>query len=343
MTPKNRAEKGVDLIIGDYLVRFEARTLDDIRAFGGNDEEDDRKFAAAARVSEINLGLYRTFVQPWVRLCTNEGAAQLMRQLHPLRMQYEIFSRNNPFMSPLLSASEQVRKNRTPVSKDNAFWQAQTLLSDWIEASFNAYRDVCEYASESLFHSVYGSPALQALVGLKASQGTPRQRPGKDAAHRALVARRIGELRQAITQGGPREAMIRALLYVRTPDGAVDERGFNLLRRMRKETGGDLTLSEFKMLLREQFLMLSLDERRAVEAIPAMLAKDRNLASQLALKLRRLIGVVGVHGAESTARLAEIERFFENRREGSEDPSGENSQPAPVRALQAHVVGTSKR
>ena len=249
MTPKDQGGRDADLITGDYLVRFEARTLDDIRAFGGNDEEDDRKFAAAARVSEINLGLYRTFVQPWVRLCANEGAAQWMRQLHPLRMQYEIFSRNNPFMPPLLSASEQVRKNRTPVSKDNALWQAQTLFSDWIEASLNAYRDVREHTSEALFHAVYGSPLLQALVGLQASHASPRQRPGKDAAHRALVARRIDELRQAITQGGPREAMIRALLYVRMPDGAVDERGFNLLRRMREETGRGLTLSAFKKVV----------------------------------------------------------------------------------------------
>jgi pimeloyl-ACP methyl ester carboxylesterase len=342
MTPKDQSGHDADLITGDYLVRFEARTLDDIRAFGGNDEEDDRKFAAAARVSEINLGLYRTFVQPWVRLCANDGAAQLMRQLHPLRIQYEIFSRNNPFMSPLLSASEQVRKNRTPVSNDNALWQAQTLVSDWIEASLNAYRDVCEHASEAVFHSVYGSPVLQALVGLKASNASPRQRPGKDAAHHAFVARRIDELRQAITHGGPREAVIRALLYVRMPDGAVDERGFNLLRRMHKETGGELTLSGFKKLLRDQFLMLSLDERRAVEAIPAMLAKDRKLASQLALKLRRLIGVVGAHGTESTARLAEIERFFETPHKGSEDATRENLQPAPVRAVQAHVVGSSK-
>ena len=186
MTPKDQGGRDADLITGDYLVRFEARTLDDIRAFGGNDEEDDRKFAAAARVSEINLGLYRTFVQPWVRLGANEGAAQWMRQLHPLRMQYEIFSRNNPFMPPLLSASEQVRKNRTPVSKDNALWRAQTLFSDWIEASLNAYRDVCEHTSEALFHTVYGSPLLQALVGLQASHASPRQRPGKDAAHRRV-------------------------------------------------------------------------------------------------------------------------------------------------------------
>ena len=314
MTPKDQSGRDADLITGDYLVRFEARTLDDIRAFGGNDEEDDRKFAAAARVSEINLGLYRTFVQPWVRLCANEGAAQWMRQLHPLRMQYEIFSRNNPFMPPLLSASEQVRKNRTPVSKDNALWQAQTLFSDWIEASLNAYRDVCEHTSEALFHTIYGSPLLQALVGLQASHASPRQRPGKDAAHRALVARRIDELRQAITQGGPREAMIRALLYVRMPDGAVDERGFNLLRRMREEAGKGLTLAAFKKVLREQFFMLLLDERRAIEAIPAMLAKDPHLAARMAGKLRQLIDVVGLRNSEAKARLAEVEAFFRTRR-----------------------------
>ena len=34
---------------------------------GGNDLEDERKFAAVARLSEVNLGLYRTFLQPWVR------------------------------------------------------------------------------------------------------------------------------------------------------------------------------------------------------------------------------------------------------------------------------------
>ena len=66
MTPKDPAGPFAELVGGDYLVRFETRTLDDIRALGGNDDEDDRKFAAVARLSEINLGLYRTCVQPWV-------------------------------------------------------------------------------------------------------------------------------------------------------------------------------------------------------------------------------------------------------------------------------------
>ncbi len=52
---------------GDWVMRCEARTLDDIRALGGNDAADERRFATAARVSEINLALYRTFAQPVVR------------------------------------------------------------------------------------------------------------------------------------------------------------------------------------------------------------------------------------------------------------------------------------
>jgi pimeloyl-ACP methyl ester carboxylesterase len=46
-----------DLIHGKYLFRLEARTLDHIRALGGNDKADDRRFATAARVSEVNTAL----------------------------------------------------------------------------------------------------------------------------------------------------------------------------------------------------------------------------------------------------------------------------------------------
>src|SRR6478609_4465469 len=87
MTPKDATSASADLVGGDYLVRFEARTLDDIRSLGGNDEEDERAFATVARLSEINLGLYRTCVQPWVRAWVNDGFASWMRQLHPLRLQ----------------------------------------------------------------------------------------------------------------------------------------------------------------------------------------------------------------------------------------------------------------
>src|SRR6202008_2977440 len=90
-----------DLVSGDWVMRCEARTLDDIRALGGNDAADERRFATAARVSEINLSLYRTFAQPMVRAMVNSPMAEWMQQLHPLRLQYEFFSNANPLMAPV--------------------------------------------------------------------------------------------------------------------------------------------------------------------------------------------------------------------------------------------------
>src|SRR3954469_17015675 len=85
-----------DLVSGEWLMRCEARTPDDIRALGGNDAEDERRFATAARVSEINLGLYRQFVQPFVRASVTPALAETMQRMHPLRLQYEMFSKANP-------------------------------------------------------------------------------------------------------------------------------------------------------------------------------------------------------------------------------------------------------
>jgi pimeloyl-ACP methyl ester carboxylesterase len=344
MTPKSPDDTAAELISGDYLVRFEARTLDDIRALGGNDEEDDRKFAAAARVSEINLGIYRTLFQPWVRLWANEGVAEWMRRAHPLRLQYEMFSQANPFMRPLLSSCDYVKENRQPVATGNTLWQAQEWFSEWIEKSLDAYRDVRDHMSEAFFHEFYGSPLVQAAVGLKASDTSVRRRPGKDAAHLAAVAGRISELRSNIAKGGPREAVIRALLYIRMPDGAVDERSFNLLRRMREEAGRGLTLGEFKQLLREQFFMLLLDERRAVEAIPEMLAQDPDLAARMEVGLRRTIEVVGLRSNEAKSRLAEIEDLIEEsaRRDTSIVRAPEKPHLARVRHIRSHAARNPK-
>jgi hypothetical protein len=255
-------------------VRFETRTLDDIRALGGNSIDDERKFAAVARLSEINLGLYRTFMQPWVKAWASSGFAEWIQKMHPLRLPYEMFTPANPFLKLLPTMAESAHKNRQPVSPDNSFWQAQERVGKAIETSLKAYGDMRDRLIETTFHAIYGWPALQALAGLKASDAPPRHRPGVDAVYRAFVAQRKAELMGNLAQGGPREAAIRALLYIRLPEGVADERGFRLLGRMREDTGSGLSLADFKTLVRDQYFTLSLDERRAVEAIPAMLDSD---------------------------------------------------------------------
>jgi pimeloyl-ACP methyl ester carboxylesterase len=342
MTPRRTEDSSDDLIGGNYVVRFEARTLDDIRALGGNDAADDREFAAVRRISEINLGLYRTFVQPWLKGFANEGFAETMRRLHPLRLQYAMFSSANPFMRMLDQAATTIRETRQPVPEQNALWQAQRNFSDYIETSLDAYRDARDKMYEATFDAVYGSPLLQALVGLKAGPESARHPPAMTAAHTTLVRQHIAELKRRVTEGGPREAALRWLIYVRMPDGVIDERGFNFLRMIRKETGKGYTLEEFKRVFRDQFLMLLLDEPGAVAAIPAMMAKDSDLARRMQVALHRMITVVGLRSDEAKARMAEIEHLLEETEEHREEAAGSGRRAPPPPALQRTNVQSAR-
>src|SRR3954449_10731482 len=81
-----------DLAVGQWVMRCEARTLDDIRAMGGNSPEDERRFETAKRVSDMNLEAYRKYLQPWVKSMVTPQMAELMHKWHPLRLQYEMLS-----------------------------------------------------------------------------------------------------------------------------------------------------------------------------------------------------------------------------------------------------------
>ncbi len=245
-------------------------------------------------------------------------------------------------MRALDTAAGNARENRQPVSAANPLWHTQELFSSWTETWLNAYRDWRDQTCEATFQAVYGSPILQALVGLKASDEIPHRSLGKDPAHAVLVAKRIQELKRDIPDGGPREAAIRALLYVRGADGAIDERGFNFLRRMREDAGKGMSLAEFKRVVREQFLMLLVDERRAVQAIPAMLAKEPALADRMRATVRRIVETLGLRSDEAKARLAELEELIEERAEQSvsdetpmDRPHFTRRRPLPLHASRA--------
>jgi len=258
--PKTDGTAGADLVTGGWVMRCEMRTLDDIRALGGNDAADERRFATAARMSEVNLALYRTFAQPIVRALVSAPLAETLHQMHPLRLQYQIFSNANPFMAPIASLAEDVRKNRRPVAPDNPFIAMQENISEQIVTALDGWRDFIETVAERTFLTVYGSPVLQAAAGIDPADTRPLRKPAKNRLYQELVQKRIAELKSHIPLGGLREAVVRALIYVGLGRGSVDERGFESLRRLRSRYG-DMPLSEFKRLVREQFAMLLIDQQ----------------------------------------------------------------------------------
>ena len=300
----------VDLVTGDHISRFEGRTLDDIRAFGGNDLEDERCFATVARLSEVTNGIYRTTLQPFIRAMATEQTAEWMRRTHSMRLGYELFSDQNPMMKSLPSAAQWVKDRREPAKEDNIFLKWQTILSDWTVLNLNSYRDWRDMMTEQMFFGIYNQPWLQALLGLKASDDPPRKNPGQEPDHLALIARQKEDLLAKMDKGGLRAAVLRGLIYVRLAEGAADERGFEMIRRIRAEFPEKLPLPEFKEVLREQFFSVLLDERRAVETIPALLEEDKEKGPKLFEMIRKTVTAPGPLGKEAEQRLKEIEKLF---------------------------------
>jgi len=314
-----------DLAHGKWIMRCEQRTLDDLRALGGNSPEDERRFATAKKVSEINLSNYRTFVQPWVRAMAVPQAAEWMRKLHPLRVSYEVFGNEGPLMKSVATEAETVREHRKPAARSNPFLEAQETVSRSIVDALDKWRDAQESLSESMFLAIYGSPALQAAVGVDPN-ANPSPRPEMTAEHRKLLEARIAELKSNIPVGGIRECGIRALLYVGMTRGMVDERSLEALRRMRGEdTGARITLSQFKMLVREQFFMLLLDQEACLAAIPKMLPPDMDARRAVFTAIREVLSAAGDISGETRRRLDRIAQLF--GLEGEPEESGSSFRP----------------
>jgi len=298
-----------DMVVGDWVMRCEARTLDDIRALGGNDVADEHCFAAVDRVSQTNLALYRTFVQPVVRSLVNPSFANLMQQLHPLRLQFEIFSNTNPLMAPVATLAEQVRNNRRPVAADNPFLAMQENISNQIVTALDAWRDFNEAFAERLFMATYGSTKLQAALGVDPASTKPLRRAAKSALHRELIEKRIAELKSRMAIGGPREAIIRALLFAGMERKAVDERGFEAVRRIR-QTVSDVPLSAFKATVREQFYLLLIDTEAALAALPSMLPDDSDTRQKAFDLICRVLTARGESSAHDQERIERVARLF---------------------------------
>jgi len=331
-----------DLASGDWVMRCEQRTLDDIRALGGNDPADDRCFAAAARISELNLAAYRTYVQPFVRACATAPMAQWMQKLHPLRTSYELLSDANPMMAMLKPMTDWVGSHRRQAAPDNPFVAWQETVSKQIIGTLDAWRDARDNMAEQAFFAIYGSPQLQAAVGLDPASSQPLRRPAKNPLHQELLSQRIAELRSHIPDGGLREALIRSLLYVGMARGSVDERGFETVRRIRNEyeSTSALPLAAFKALVREQFYMLLIDQEAALSAIPAMLPDDVDTRRQGLDLLRRVLSASGELDSEGQARLTRIARLFETKEQAE---AGAVATPFPRRATQPKASDGSTR
>ena len=301
-----------DLVDGKYLFRLEPRTLDDIRAFGVNSPEEEKRFATVARLSEINLGLFRTFVEPFVRAAVHEPVAEAMRAMHPNRLRFELFSDRNPFMSAIKPLAAQVHANRKPVNADNPLLAMEKQASSLITATLESGGKIRDAITEAFFLTTYGSPLLQAMVGLGTPSDQTPHHIERDLVREAAQAEQRVALDQKFEEGGVEEAFLRALIYVRRPEGGFDERGYRMLKDIRetRKSNERLSVRQFREMLNEQLQLVALDEERAIAALPRLLQASEVEAAAALDVLHQLAGAAGALDPDGARRLARVEKLF---------------------------------
>jgi hypothetical protein len=118
-----------------------------------------------------------------------------------------------------------------------------------------------------------------------------------------------------------REGAIRALLYAGMPRGAVDERGFEAIRRMREARDAQRpTLAEFKAMVHDQAFMLLLDQEAAVAALSALIPDAKSRRRTVAA-LRQVLSAGGEITGEVAERLQRVARLLDVEVEAVSEPA----------------------
>jgi len=318
---KKPEDLGVDLLPGNYLVRFESRTVADILALDDG-REDEQAFETVARISEINEGLYDTFVSPWVRMWSNEASATALRLMHPLRFERLAISDLNPMLWPLKAAAETVRQHRRPTTSDNSLRATEKAVAQQIETALDRYRDVRDRGQELAFKAIYNAPLVEALAGLRGAYADARKPRARDEHGERMLQARIEAIRSREEQGGFAEGVLRIMLAVARAERMVDARGLRLAQRIKQEHPvlSPISREQMRAAAKEEAFMLRFDEERALAALPVLLPSEAERRE--AVEIVRRIGYAdGVITPESEVVLAKIERIL-----------GLDQAPVPVEA-----------
>jgi hypothetical protein len=188
----------------------------------------------------------------------------------------------------------------------------QKTVSDHIVTALEAWGDWRDKLAEQQFLAFYGSPLLQAALGIDPKEARPQRRAGRSVLTQELIRAKIADLTARMGTGGLRESAMRGLLYAGLPRGMIDERGLAALRGLPPLEEGlpRITLSEFKAMAREQYFMLLLDPETALGAIPTLLPPDAEARRRAFAAIREVLEASGEIQGEVETRLRRVGDLF---------------------------------
>jgi hypothetical protein len=186
----------------------------------------------------------------------------------------------------------------------------QQQFSKTMVDALNLYRDVRDDLVERAFHAVYGAPLVQAACGIPHNHGEPRPRPGLMPSVLAAAEQEERRLRGRIAEGSVLDAAARVLVYIGKAQHRLEKSTFDALRKL-LVAHPEVSPAEFKAALREQWAILAVDERGAIEALPRLLPAEATARRALADQLQAIVAATGKLNAGGKRRLMEIMQLLE--------------------------------
>jgi len=258
----------LDIDRDTYAVRFETRTVDDIRALNPDRRSGEALFSTIDQVSDRTERVYERLCSPVVRATSNAATAELLRWLHPLRVRQYLLSDVNPSLAVLPSIAERVRQHRHPAPEDNAFLQLEQACSKQVVSALNFCRDLRDNWVEQVVKLAYGPLCLGAFFPPKPPLEVKAEKTAEEQAKAELAA-----LRGKFEQGGFPEAVARMLIAVMKQRGAIDRRSFMIANELSEQQPDKpvLTEADLHSLVAEQTILMQLDPEAALKALPRLL------------------------------------------------------------------------
>ena len=160
---------------------------------------------------------------------------------------------------------------------------------------------------EQTFFGFYGSPFVQALLGLN-DRSEVRTFPGTSPEKLAARQAQADAYAAKLLTGGFDEALTRAVLYATAAEQMFDQRCALALNVARQRLM-HLSLADFKVMVREQFFVLQLEGERAVEAL-ASLVPDGDARKNLLKQVQAIVGADDLPNAAERDRLTRLSQVL---------------------------------
>jgi pimeloyl-ACP methyl ester carboxylesterase len=302
---------------GDYKVKFDERTMDDILALddGNLDEED---FRAVSAVSDFNDEFYQTFVSPWVKWLTTEDSAEMLRQVNPLRLSQSAFSDNNPWMAPFKAWAPLVKENRRQVSQDNLFLSLEKSNAKAWAGILDTFRDLRDDAQEFCFKTIYGNQIVRDSFEKRINEITAKEDKLKsemEAQDKTKKVKGQKKMRADMEKGGFLDGLFRLMAALIGVDHTIEQEELKFIRKLVTihNIMTHTNEAELKQRMLDQVKLLQYDEELAIAAIPKLVrgAENRLTAIQM---LEALNETDTIDTSDATKLLNKIRAMLDDKK-----------------------------